>query len=260
MNKTMLIDTSKCVACRACQTACKQWNQLPAEQTTFSGSYENPPAFTPNTWTKIAFREHEENDELHWYFSKQGCMHCSDAACMTVCPTGAIFRTSDGTVSIDKKKCIGCNYCAANCPFEVIAFCRTTNMPDKCTFCEDRVANGLQPACASVCPTGAIEYGLRTKLLTAAYDRVSKLQAGGKANASVYGASEVGGTAMLYVLEDTPEYYGLPTNPQVPFTARIWGHLFKPVRVLILIAMAFGLWANRKESDEVQEAKESNTI
>ena len=86
MTKSMLIDTSKCIGCRACQVACKQWNQLPAEKTTFTGTYENPPRFSPITWTKIAFNEYEENGRLHWLFSKQGCMHCGDAACIKVCP------------------------------------------------------------------------------------------------------------------------------------------------------------------------------
>jgi formate dehydrogenase iron-sulfur subunit len=122
MQKTMLIDTSRCIGCRACQAACKQWNQLPAEKTEFRGSYENPARFSSITWTKIVFREHEENGKVRWLFAKQGCMHCTEAACIKVCPANAIYRTEFGTVKIDPQRCIGCNYCAANCTYLLIVF------------------------------------------------------------------------------------------------------------------------------------------
>ena len=257
MHKAMLIDPSKCIGCRACQVACKQWNQLPAEETSFTGSYENPPAISAVTWTKIMFRECEENDRLQWFFCKQGCMHCSDAACMTVCPSGAIYHTDEGTVKVDTTRCIGCNYCAASCPFQAVSFDRRTNLPPKCTFCHDRVVNGLKPACATACPTGAISYGDRPDIIRLGYQRVDKLKSEGRNNAQIYGLDEVGGTGMVYVLTSSPELYGLPLDPHVPFTARLWGALFKPLRALVLIAIGFGLLANRSQSREMQKSLEA---
>lgn len=252
MYKAMLIDPSKCIGCRACQVACKQWNQLPAEETVFSGTYENPPATSAVTWTKIMFREHVVNDRVDWIFCKQGCMHCSDAACKTVCPAGAIYHTDAGTVAVDTQKCIGCNYCAASCPFKAVSFDRKTNLPPKCTFCIDRITNGLKPACANTCPTGAITYGDRNAIIRTAYQRVDSLRQQGHKNATVYGLDEAGGTGMVYVLKDSPLLYGLPEDPHVPLTARLWGALFKPLRVLVIFAVGLGLWSNRTDSKNMQ--------
>lgn len=257
MIKSMLIDPSKCIGCRACQMACKQWNQLPAEETKFSGTYENPPMFTPVTWTKIVFNEHEVKGDIKWNLTKQGCMHCYDAACMTVCPVEAIHRTDYGTVAVDVKRCIGCNYCAANCAFKVISFDRKTNVATKCTFCQDRVINGLVPACANACPTGAITYGSRSEIVSIANDRVVQFWEQGKTDANIYGLEELDGTGMVYVLQGDPQLYGLPRDPQVPFTARLWGVIFKPLRFVVVILMGFGLWINKNHSKDLQSL--SNT-
>ncbi len=257
-NSICLIDTSKCMGCRGCQVACKQWNQLPAEKTTFEGSYENPPRFSPNTWLRVVFREHDGNNgSVDWLMAKLGCMHCTDAACMQACPAGAIYRTEQGTVHIDEVKCIGCNYCITACPFQVIGFDRLTNKARKCTFCHDRLLNGMQPACAQVCPTGSITFGDRRDLIARATSRVEKLRAQGKRNAGLYGLDELDGTAMLYVLADRPDKYGLPVNPQVPMQTRIWNAIFKPLRVLVVVAVAFGLWTNRSQTREIEQAKRS---
>ncbi len=256
MRKTMLIDTSKCMACRACQIACKQWNQLPAEPTSFTGSYENPVGISPVTWTRIVFQEKEasNSEEFSWYFSKHGCMHCNDAACATVCPTGAIYHTDAGTVNVDFDKCIGCNYCAANCPFQVISFDRRTNVPPKCTFCYDRIVNGFKPACSNVCPSDALKYGDRGKMINAAFDRVAYLNNNGNPRAQVYGDTELEGLGMLYVLEDSPEYYGFPTDPTVSTSARIWGAILTPFRVLLALLVVIGVLANRSEYNKVSRA------
>ncbi len=248
MRKTMLIDVSKCIGCRACQAACKQWNQLPAEKTEFRGTYENPPRFSPITWTKIVFREHEENGKLHWLFAKMGCMHCTDAACMKVCPAGAIYRTEYGTVAIDTQKCIGCNYCVANCTYNVMGFDQTAHVARKCTFCLDRISNGLIPACAKICPTGAITYGERSYLIDLAEQRLHELKRAGKTEANIYGVEELDGLGMIYLLSERPANYSLPEDPHISTAAHIWSYVFKPVRVLVVAAMAFALWFNRKES------------
>lgn len=254
MQKSILIDTSKCMACRACQAACKQWNQLPADETTFNGNYENPPQLSPNTWMRITFKEVEQDDKVNWFFGNNRCMHCEEAACMIVCPAGAIYRSETGAVSIDYDKCIGCNYCVANCTFHVMSFDRKTNKPVKCTLCVDRTSSGLIPACAKACPTGAIQYGDRTDLINQATNKVAELRAAGKTKAEIYGLREVSGTGTMFILEDDPEHYGLPVDPHVPLKARIWGVVFKPLRVLAVIAMAFGLWSNRSESKKIQSA------
>lgn len=255
MRKAMLLDPSKCMACRACQVACKVWNQLPAEDTTFTGSYENPTSLSPITWTRIVFQEKEINGSVKWYFGNQRCMHCTDAACMTACPTGAIYHTSEGTVDIDYRKCIGCLYCVANCPFHVINFDRRSNLPQKCTFCYDRISNGLKPACAAACPTGAIIYGDRNKIVTLAHTRVGELKALGNGKVSIYGLEDLSGTGMIQILEDEPEMYSLPKDPEVPLRTRVWGTIFKPIRVLAVIALGFGLWINRSETSETQNPK-----
>ncbi len=259
MTKSMLIDTSKCTACRACQIACKQWNQLPAEKTRFTGSYENPTSISPVTWTRIVFQEQENSNNsagLNWYFSKQGCMHCTDAGCVTVCPTGAIYRTESGTVNVDFDKCIGCNYCAANCPFNVISFDRRTNVPPKCTFCHDRIVNGYQPSCAIICPSNAIIYGDRREIINTAFDRVNHLIENGNSKARVYGVDELDGMGMVYVLEDEPKYYGFPKQPAVSTSAKIWGAIFSPFRLLIALLVVFGILANKSEYNKVKRAKQ----
>jgi len=260
MARTMcLIDATKCMGCRGCQAACKQWNQLPAEKTTFTGSYENPPRLSSITWMRIKFREHEnEAGGVDWLMSKQGCMHCADAACMLACPAGAIYRTEYGTVNVDEVKCIGCNYCVAACPFFVIGFDRLANKARKCTFCLDRLAAGLKPACATACPTGSITFGRSDELIAKASKRVEQLKAAGKVNATMYGLDEVGGAAMLYVLADKPEKYGFPADPQVAIQTRVWNAIYAPFRVFVVVAVALSLWANRSYSKRVQEGTEKS--
>ena len=256
MIKTMLIDNSLCMGCRGCQGACKQWNQLPAEKTNFDhGTYENPLRFSANTWTKVAFREFKEDDKESWVFTKLGCMHCVDAACEKACPAAAISRNENGSVVIDEKKCIACNYCVANCTFDVMGFDRVDNVARKCTFFSDRISAGEIPACAKACPTGAITYGSRNDMLDLATERVGVLRKNGFSKAEVYGVNEVGGTMMLYVLREgknnAEEKYGLPEDPNVPMAAVIWNYIFKPVRVVLVGALAFALWANKNESKKV---------
>ena len=258
MTKSMLIDTSKCMACRGCQVACKQWNQLPAEKTTFTGTYENPPAFTSRTWMKVTFREAEVDGDVRWYFGNQRCMHCNDAACILVCPVGAISHSESGAVVIDPKKCIGCNYCVANCTFNVMGFDRKENLAMKCTLCHDRTSNGLDPACVTACATGAIQYGDRSDLLRKGAARVEELRRAGSRRARLYGQTELHGTGVIFVLENAPEHYALIANPYVPVSARAWNIVFKPFRVLAVLGVAFGLWHNWSSTREIKEKKGSS--
>lgn len=229
MANAMLIDTSKCTACRGCQVACKQWNQLPAEKTECTGTYENPPALAPSTWTRVTFNEVGDSNDLQWLFAKIQCMHCTDATCVKVCPTGAAQKTDEGSVIIDQEKCTGCQFCVQNCPFEVPAYDEETNTVKKCRGCFDRVSNGMEPACAKTCPTGAIQFGERDELISAAKDRVSALEDNGFKNASLYGEEQLGGMGVMYVLTEKPDVYGLPDDPKVPPSAILWQDILKPV-------------------------------
>ncbi|MGW8181808.1 MAG: 4Fe-4S dicluster domain-containing protein, partial [bacterium] len=148
--KAILYDESKCTACRGCQTACKQWNGLPGTETTNWGSYENPRDLSVDTWLKIKFKESERpNGIVAWLFNRRSCMHCTDAGCVVVCPTGALYHHEMGFIAYDKNLCSGCGYCLEACPFDVprISESRLTGLGkmDKCTFCQDRVTNGLEP-------------------------------------------------------------------------------------------------------------------
>ncbi len=264
MKKSMLIDNSLCMGCRGCQTACKQWNQLPADDTTFTGTYENPLTFSGSTFTRVAFREYEvENEEgvpeNQWVFTKLSCLHCTDAACVRACPAGAISHTDYGAVVIDDKKCIGCNYCISKCTFNVMGFDRFKNVARKCTFCDDRVAVGDIPACVKTCPAGAIAYGTRDEMTVQAQERVAKLRNNGHPQAELYGIDEVDGTGVLYILkhgrENAEERYGLPEEPRVDSMVYVWDYLFKPVRAVLVVALAFALWINRSESKKKEPEK-----
>jgi len=218
-----------CTGCRACQVACKNWNQLPAVKTENKGSFENPPSLNPTTYTKIKFSEHSTGSDggnnihygISWLFLKQQCLHCTEATCMIVCPSpGALTRTKEGIVVHNPEKCIGCKYCVFTCPFEVPQFDHITQKINKCHLCHDRVANGLIPACAQTCPTGAIQFGARKKL-------IAEAKAGGATH--IYGEKELKGLHVMYVLKESPEKYGLPQDPKVPKSVIWWKNIVAPL-------------------------------
>ena len=208
----MLIDLTRCIGCRACQAACKQWKDLPAETTRNTGSYQNPPRLSANTLTLIDFRELEREDgSLTWSFIKQGCMHCEEPGCVSACTVGALVKRPDGPVVYDSYKCIGCRYCMYACPFEVPTFewDKTLSLVSKCDFCVDRLDAGMEPACATVCPTDAIQFGDRNELLSIAYERIYGTD--GRYVQHVYGEHEVGGTSVMYISDIPFEELGFPT-------------------------------------------------
>jgi len=225
-----LIDTSLCTACRGCQVACKQWNELPAFRTHNSGSYQNPPDLQWNTWTLIRFQEYEDaKGNFKWLFRKDGCMHCTDAACVKVCPSGALHHTTFGTVGIQKEKCIGCKECVAACPFNIPRYDRATDKVTKCDLCYSRLRDSLSPACIKSCPTGALTIGAKDTMIRKAHARVKVL--GGDAN--VYGDKFVDGTHVVYVLTEKPGVYDvLPVKPHVPLSVMAWKDLLKPLSLV----------------------------
>lgn len=195
-----LIDMTKCTGCRGCQVACKQWNQLEAEQTEFFNGegYQNPPAMSEYTYTRIKFRDYEKNGQNEFAFYKEMCMHCDDPACASVCPVGAFVKTDKGPVIYQADRCIGCRFCMIACPFGIPKYEWSKGLPlvKKCTGCYDRVQEGLKPACATTCPT-AISYGPRDELLKEAERRLAKHP--DRYIHKVYGKEEAGGTSVIYL-------------------------------------------------------------
>lgn len=237
MANIVLIDTHKCVACRGCQVACKDWNQLPAGVTKFRGTYTNPPALQAHTWTHVVFSETEGG---RWLFAKQSCMHCTDAACIKVCPVGAVQRAKNGAVWHDPAKCAGCGLCEENCPFQVPKVNKFTKKMGKCNGCVARVSNGLKPACVATCPNGALEYGDRKTLIAKAEKQVEALQAKGFKQAALYGVNELGGLGRVYILTQLPGDYGLPPEPKHSASTWFWQVAMVPVRKLASLGLVSG--------------------
>ena len=229
-----LIDVSRCIGCKACQSACMEWNNLRPEMEEFQGAYQNPHDLTPATWTLMRFTEWEnDKGNLEWLIRKDGCMHCADPGCLKACPSpGAIVQYANGIVDFISDACIGCGYCVKGCPFNIPRISPADHKAYKCTLCSDRVSVGLEPACVKACPTGAIMFGTKTDMKDWAGERVADLRERGFANAGVYDPSEVGGTHVMYVLHhaDRPSLYaGLPDAPRISPVVSLWKGAIKPI-------------------------------
>ncbi len=233
MAKGMFVDTSICTGCKACQVACKEWNELAPEPSHFihdptsghllavnftGNSYDNTGKLGATDWRHVRFVEqlNENRSEARWLFMSDSCKHCQDAGCLNACPTNAIIRTDMGNVFVQQDTCIGCKYCIPACPFGVISFSETTGTVHKCTLCNDRIHNGLGTACAKACPTGSILFGDVPDLKAKADARLAQLKALGQTKAAIYGYQEAGGLNVFYLLMDAPSVYGQPVNPVVP--------------------------------------------
>ncbi len=199
-SQAFLIDMTKCTGCRGCQVACKQWNQLEAEETEFfSGEgYQNPPAMSEYTFTRIKFRDFQKNGQNEFVFYKEMCMHCNEPACASVCPVGAFQKTAEGPVIYKADRCIGCRFCMIACPFGVPKYEWSKGLPlvKKCTGCYSRLKEGLKPSCATACPT-AISYGPRNEMVKLAEQRLARYP--DRYINKVYGKEEAGGTSVIYL-------------------------------------------------------------
>ncbi|MFL5496780.1 MAG: 4Fe-4S dicluster domain-containing protein [Gemmatimonadales bacterium] len=217
-------DTTVCIGCKACEVACKEWNQLPSTgggRHEMSGdSYDNTRRLDGEHWRHVKFVEQfsEDRSEGRWLMMSDVCKHCVRAPCLEVCPTGAIIRTEFDTVVIQSDVCNGCRLCIAACPFGVIDINPASDTAQKCTLCYDRLQAGMEPACAQACPTDSIRFGPIQQLKQQAEARVQQLHQLGEGRARLYGADDkfLGGLNSFYLLVDEPEVYGLPSNPKVP--------------------------------------------
>jgi formate dehydrogenase iron-sulfur subunit len=231
-------DTSVCIGCKACEVACKEWNGLPDPEPgdlLLSGmSYDNTTALGANSWRHVAFIEDvvpaagagedviralaDGDGATRWLMASDVCKHCTHAACLDVCPTGALVRTEFGTVIVQPDVCNGCAYCVSACPFGVIDRREGDGRAWKCTMCYDRLRGGLEPACAKACPTDSIQFGPLDELREIAQARVEELHAAGTTSARLYGENPddgIGGAGAFFLLLDEPEVYGLPPDPVV---------------------------------------------
>jgi formate dehydrogenase iron-sulfur subunit len=217
-DKAILFDPNRCSACRGCQVACKEWNEHEATKTVFTGSYENPKTLSSNTWVRMRFDEVVRNGKLSFLFTRNSCMHCTNASCATICPVKAITHTKEGFVHIDQEWCIGCGTCTEACPFHIPHLNHHEGTATKCQACTtvglNRLDAGAEPACVKACPPDALIYGDRDTLVATGQQRVADLKAKGHANAYLYGEKELDGLHLMYVLDDQPSVYGLPENPQ----------------------------------------------
>ena len=237
-----LIDTTTCIGCKACEVACQEWNDLPPETVGDTGTYQTLPDLTAQFWNLIRFNEHESDQGLRWLMRKDQCMHCTEPGCLVACPApGAIVQYANGIVDFNQDQCIGCGYCMTGCPFNVPKFATSTQRVYKCTLCVDRVSNGLQPACVKACPTSCLQFGTKDDMLQIAATRVEQLKANGFADAAVYDPQGVGGTGVVTVLAfgNQPELYGLPGDPVVPASVRLWKGPLKWVGNLAILGGIF---------------------
>jgi len=267
-------DTSVCIGCKACEVACKEWNEVPDDGFDLLGmSFDNTGELGANSWRHVAFVEQPggrsgvgedlkapvdlgmpelkqavadvvgERPDFRWLMSSDVCKHCTHAGCLDVCPTGALFRTEFSTVVVQQDICNGCGYCVSACPYGVIERREGDGRAWKCTMCYDRLHDGLEPACAKACPTDSIQFGPLDELRERAALRVEQLHERGVTEARLYGHDPndgVGGDGAFFLLLDEPEVYGLPPDPVVPTrdAGAMWRYAGLAASALVGIAVS----------------------
>lgn len=265
----MLYDASKCTGCKGCQVACKQWNvlysNLGMNAFPFSGSYQNPEDLNGSNRLVMTFKEKKSDNELRpveWAFGRRSCFHCTNAGCVTVCPTGCLKYEENGVVSVSPDKCIGCRYCEMACPFDVPRYYGDEPKIDKCTMCWDRLENGMLPACVKTCQPGALHFGPRDEMIKLGKERVEFLKSRGYDKAELYGENECGGLHILQVCKFGAEAQGLVKGAQ-PSPLATLSKLAQPGAGLAAAATVAGLAVSfvaalgyRRRKMTIEEAKE----
>lgn len=249
-------DTTLCIGCKACEVACKQWNELPADGYKLTGnSYDNTSHLSATTWRHVAFIEHPGNANngngktTNWLMMSDVCKHCEHPGCMEACPTGALICNEFGDVYLQPDICNGCNYCVPSCPFGVVGFNTDAGVASKCTLCYDRQKIGIEPACAKACPTDFITFGDLDELRAKAKKRVSTLYERGEEAAYLYGVDEdtsVGDLNAFFLLMDRPSVYNLPEKPKLPQENIVPGFVASfAAAAFLTAATVFSLWSRR---------------
>jgi formate dehydrogenase iron-sulfur subunit len=274
--KTTLVDITKCIGCRACQVACKQWNERDGEHTQLEPGlgFQNPVTLSANTYTLITFHELPNDNApggLQYLFTMRRCLHCLEPACASACPTTALQRQPDGPVSYDANQCIGCRYCIWACPWGVptTEWDSLTPKIQKCTHCADRsdqplpvTRNGqalseaesnvyrdkiATPACVKACPADCLSFGTREDMLQEAHDRISNHS--DKYVDHIYGEKEAGGTSVLYLSSVPFDKLGFPDVGEKPFPAfsKMALHAVPPAVMAVgaMLAGAYTLFKRR---------------
>jgi formate dehydrogenase iron-sulfur subunit len=260
-----LTDSTVCIGCKACEVACKEWNQVPDDGFRFTGfSYDNTVGLGHSTWRHVKFVERSlplgrlpadagySSNVFRWDFSSDVCKHCENAGCLEACPTGSIVRTEFGGVYIQPDVCNGCGYCIVTCPFGVVDRRPGDGRAFKCTFCYDRQKAGLIPACAKACPTESIVFGEIGELREKGRARVEELRGRGIDDVTFYDPQEtsVGGTHAMFIFRGAPEEYNLPSAPEVPTVHLKAGWQGAAVAAgLMLVGTALAFFAGRPTPD-----------
>jgi formate dehydrogenase iron-sulfur subunit len=252
MSKAILYDATVCIGCKQCEQACAEKNKLPYNDIIAAEQIQSAHKFT------VLLTKSVKNEDK---FMRRMCMNCEEPACVSVCPVGALEKTPLGPVAYDAHKCMGCRYCMAACPFSVPKYewdNILTPKIRKCTMCSDRVAAGLQTACADICPTGATKFGDRDELLEEAKKRVRDNPANYLNH--VFGETEVGGTSVLLLSSVGFDNFGyrndMVRDPLPLYTYRVLSRIpdFLPLGFVTL----GGIWwiTHRREEVAAAEGKD----
>ncbi len=258
-------DTTVCIGCKACEVACKEWNQLPSTNggvNSLSGdSYDNTRRLDGEHWRHVRFIEQfdQSREGGRWLLMSDVCKHCVQAGCLEVCPTGAIIRTEFDTVVIQSDTCNGCRDCIGACPFGVIDINPVSGTAQKCTLCYDRMKAGMTPACAQACPTASIQFGPIKDLKQKAQLRVAQLRERGESRAQLYGADEtmLGGLNSFFLLVDRPQVYGLPPDPKMPSRNLKAGSLWSMLGAVVIGLMGVISFRSRRVGVERATTREA---
>jgi formate dehydrogenase iron-sulfur subunit len=241
MRQAFLLDLTQCIGCTGCVVACNTGNELGAD----------------TNYIQIGDHERGTFPDVVAGIDNHRCYHCTDAACVKVCPTGALFQ-EDGLTRTNSDACIGCQYCVQACPYDVPKM--VNGVSTKCDGCRDVTRAGGSPWCVQTCPSDALRYGPRDEIAAEAHRRASVMREK-YPNAQVYGESQAGGLGMLVVLPDDPETMGIPADPVIPTVTEAWQDFAQPIGVgAIALTMAgAGVAAVIARRNQLQGAHEHET-